>query len=101
MVKDIEIHPGMKVSELLDQFEDSWEFVAKYLGSALRILEAMLRDQKCTRFLSFVGAPISTGLRGVLAEVVKRGFFDVITTTCGALDHEIARALGSYYTGDF
>ncbi|MCS7132146.1 MAG: deoxyhypusine synthase [Aigarchaeota archaeon] len=101
LVKDIEIRPGMKVSELLDQFEESGGFAAKYLGSALRILEAMVKDRECTRFLSFVGAPISTGLRGALAEAVKLGFFDVIITTCGALDHDIARALGNYYIGDF
>lgn len=100
-VKDIEIWAGMKVSELMDQFEDSGGFSAKYLGSAIKILESMIKDRECTRFLSFVGAPISTGLRGVFAEVIKRGFFDVIITTCGALDHDIARAFGSYYVGDF
>jgi len=100
-VRDIEIRPGMKVSELLDQFEDSGGFAAKYLGSALRILEAMVKDQECTRFISFIAAPVSTGLRGVLAEAIKRGIFDVIITTCGTLDHDIARALGSYYIGDF
>lgn len=100
-VRDIEIRPGMKISELLDQFEDSGGFAAKYLGSAFRILETMVRDRECTRFLSFVAAPISTGLRGVIAEIIKRGIFHVIITTCGTLDHDIARALGNYYVGDF
>ncbi len=100
-VKDIGIWPGMKVSELIDQLEESGGFAAKYLGAAARILEAMIKDEKCTRFLSFIAAPIATGLRGVIAEAVKRGFFDVIITTCGTLDHDIARSLGSYYNGDF
>ncbi|MCD6235618.1 MAG: deoxyhypusine synthase [Thaumarchaeota archaeon] len=100
-VRDIKIWPGMRISDLVDQLEDSGGFAAKYLGSAVRILEAMVKDEKCTRFLSFIAAPIATGLRGVIAEAVKRGLFDVIITTCGTLDHDIARALGKYYVGDF
>ena len=100
-VKDIKLWPGMKVSDLLDQLEDSGGFAAKYLGAATRILKTMLKDRECVRFLSFVAAPIATGLRGVLAEAVKRGLFDVIVTTCGSLDHDIARALSNYYNGDF
>ncbi|MCD6312248.1 MAG: deoxyhypusine synthase family protein, partial [Thaumarchaeota archaeon] len=91
----------MRISDLLDQLEDSGGFAAKYLGAATRILKTMLKDRECIRFLSFVAAPIATGLRGVLAEAVKRGFFDVIVTTCGSLDHDIARALSNYYNGDF
>lgn len=100
-VKDIRLRPGMSISNLLDQLEDSGGFAAKYLGAAARILKAMLKDGECVRFLSFVAAPIATGLRGVLTEAVKRGLFDVIITTCGSLDHDIARSLSSYYNGDF
>ena len=71
-VKDIKIKPGMSISELLEQFIESGGFAAKYLGMAARILEAMIKDEKCCRFLSFVGAPIATGLRGAIVEAIKR-----------------------------
>jgi len=100
-VKDIKIKPGMSISGLLEQFIESGGFAAKYLGMAARILEAMIKDEKCCKFLSFVGAPIATGLRGAIVEAIKRDFFDVIITTCGALDHDIARSISSYYNGDF
>jgi len=100
-VKDLILKPGMKVSELVEQFAESGGFAAKYLGVAARILREMIGDGECVRFLSFVGAPVSTGMRGVLAEAVKRGMFHALITTCGALDHDVARALGSYYDGDF
>ena len=100
-VRDIVLRPGMSVRELVEQFEESGGFAARYLGQAARILGEMIRDPECVRFLSFVGAPVSTGLRGVLAELVKRGFFHVVITTCGTLDHDIARSLGDYLEGDF
>ena len=100
-VRDIVLRPGMSVRELVEQFEESGGFAARYLGQAARILGEMVRDPECVRFLSFVGAPVSTGLRGVLAELVKRGFFHVVVTTCGTLDHDIARSLGDYLEGDF
>jgi deoxyhypusine synthase len=100
-VKDIRLSPGIKVSELVEQFLEAGGFSAKYLGVAAGIFKEMIGDKECVRFLSFVGAPVATGLRGVIAEAIKRGMFDVIITTCGAIDHDIARSLAQYYDGDF
>ena len=33
--------------------------------------------------------------------MIKNKMFDCIITTCGALDHDIARSFSSYYEGDF
>jgi deoxyhypusine synthase len=61
----------------------------------------MTKDRNCTRFLSFVGSIISTGARGIIKDMIKRKMFDCVITTCGALDHDIARASTKYYSGDF
>jgi len=100
-IKDIRLSPGIKVSELIEQFREAGGFSAKYLGIAASILKEMIGDKRCVKFISFVGAPVATGIRGVIAEEIKRGMFDVIITTCGAIDHDIARSLGQYYDGDF
>ena len=34
---------------------------------------------------------------GVLAEMIKKGMADIIITTCGTLDHDLARAWGGKY----
>jgi deoxyhypusine synthase len=74
-------------------------FQARYLSESVDILEAMMKDKECTKFLSFPAAIISTGCRGVIRELVKRKFFDVIVTTCGTLDHDIARTFKPYLSG--
>jgi deoxyhypusine synthase len=49
------------------------------------------------RFFSFTGNLVATGLREVIAEAVKRRLFNVVVTTAGALDHDIAKAMGARY----
>ena len=100
-VKDIEISKGIQVEQIFEQLSKSGGFESVNLSSGLDILESMISDEKCLRFVSFVGAVISTGLRGVIRDMMKNKFFDVAITTCGALDHDIARNFSNYKEGSF
>jgi deoxyhypusine synthase len=80
---------------------NSGGFEARNLADGVNILSSMIDEQNCTKFLSFVGALMSTGARGIVRDMVKNKMCDVIITTCGALDHDIARTYGKYYAGDF
>jgi deoxyhypusine synthase len=44
---------------------------------------------------------VSTGLRGIIKDMIKNKWFDVVITTCGALDHDIARHFSNYKEGSF
>ena len=44
---------------------------------------------------------MSTGVRGIIRDMIKNKMFECIITTCGALDHDIARTYNRYYAGDF
>ena len=100
-IKDYRISEGMSVSELAVQMEDSWGFTAGKVALGIKILEKMVKDRDCVKFLSFTANLVATGIRGVLKELVKRRLVDVIITTCGALDHDVARCWRKYYRGDF
>lgn len=100
-IKDIELSQDMSVRELTSQMLSSGGFTAKKLGVACDILRSMYRDGKCTVFLSFPACIISTGTRGVIRKLVEDGLVDVIITTCGTLDHDLARVWRKYYHGDF
>ncbi|MDR3781905.1 MAG: deoxyhypusine synthase, partial [Candidatus Nitrosotalea sp.] len=76
-------------------------FESKNLVEGLNILTSMIEDKTCLKFMSFVGAIVSTGLRGVITDMVKNKMCDVIITTCGALDHDIARHYSNYLEGSF
>lgn len=103
-VKDIALKKDMTVRELMDGMENVGGFSAQHMVDGIKILDSMLKDKHSFNFLSFPADIIATGLRGALAASVK--YFDAIITTCGTLDHDLARAhggkysLGSFYADD-
>ena len=99
-VKDIRLEPGMRVSDLVRQMGDASAFTAKKLSLAAEILARMQRPG-VTRILSFPAALCATGVRGVLTQMVREGMVDAIVTTCGTLDHDLARTWRHYYHGSF
>lgn len=89
------------LKEIISQMSYSGGFESTNLTKAINITRNMIDDNQCTRFLSFVGAIISTGARGIVKDMIKRKMFDCIITTCGALDHDVAKTFGKYYAGEF
>jgi deoxyhypusine synthase len=100
-IKDIQLTGKTDINEIVKQMYESGGFTAKKVGVAANILENMLKENDCIRFLSFPACIIATGARGIIKEMVKRKMFDVIITTCGTLDHDIARTKKDYYHGAF
>ena len=100
-VEDYDFSRKMSVDELVAQMEKAWGFTAGKLAVGVRILESMVKDKKCVKFLSFTGNLVATGTRGALKELVKRKLVDVVVTTCGTVDHDVARCWKDYYKGSF
>ena len=98
-VKDYEIKSD-SVTSIVNDMANSGGFESTNLSVGTQILRKMGKDPSCTRFLSFVGAILSTGVRGIIRDMLKHKMFDCVITTCGALDHDIARASAKYYSGD-
>lgn len=100
-IEDYELSRDMRVNDLVLQMEKAWGFTAGKLALGVKILEDMVRDSDCVKFLSFPANIVATGVRGVLKDLVKRKLIDVIVTTCGTIDHDIARCWRKYYRGSF
>jgi len=99
-VRDCTLHPGMTVGDLIDCYSNIHGFMAGHLAEAARLLSEAL-PRSSVRILTFTGNLVSTGLRGVLAQLIRAGLFNVVFTTTGALDHDIARAMGGNYLKGF
>ena len=99
-VADIRLEECSNLWDLTEQMYDSGGFTAKKIGEAVRILEKMVNDDAYV-FLSFPADIISTGARGIIRDLVKRKLVSAIITTCGTLDHDLARSWKPYYHGDF
>ena len=100
-VEDFSITKDMQINKIFEQMSKSGGFESRNLADGLYALTDMIKDENCLNFLSFVGAITSTGLRGVIKDMIKKKWFDVVITTCGALDHDIARHFSNYNQGSF
>ncbi|MCK4434340.1 deoxyhypusine synthase [Candidatus Bathyarchaeota archaeon] len=100
-VKDFEIEKPGNLKEILGQMEEIGGFQGNKVAKAVNILERMINDKKSLNFLSFPACLVATGIRGIFREMVRRNWFDLVITTCGTLDHDLARIWGDYYQGSF
>ena len=100
-VEDLRIDQINSVTGLVNQWSKSGGFMGYYLSKGVAILKEMIKENKCVKWLSFPAAIVSTGIRGIIKDALKRRYFDYVVTTCGTLDHDIARSVKEYYCGEF
>ena len=108
-VKDYAFSEVKGASTLIDQMAKAGGFTATKLATARDILLQMRQEvdavdgdasQVCN-WLSFPACLCATGTRSFFIEAIKTKMFNVVSTTCGTLDHDIARSYKDYYHGAF
>ncbi len=99
-VRDTSVNGNTSIRELMKQYGSSGGFTSAKIATGHSILEKMFQEENTT-FLSFPADIISTGTRGIINDLVKNKLVDVIITTCGTLDHDVARTFLDYYAGSF
>src|SRR2546428_5494396 len=100
-VEDIEVARSVEVARLVESMGRGGGFTAKKIAVGVDILRTIFRRRSCTTFLSFPAALMATGVRGVLRTLVERKLVDVVLTTCGTADHDLARVWRPNHQGAF
>lgn len=98
-IKDIHLKEGPSVKELVEAYGNSG-FQGTHLMQAVELVKKM-KKEGAVIFLAFTANVVASGLRGVLADMVRDGYADVIVTTGGALDHDVIKAYEPYLLGSF
>src|SRR4030095_393096 len=70
-IRDYDPFNNSETSILINRMMNSGGFEAVNLANGVEILKSMHSDKNCVKFLSFVGAIISTGTRGIIRELIK------------------------------
>jgi len=99
-VKDTYVNKDTTLNDLMKMFGLSGGFTSKKIYEGYEILKEEFNSEETT-FLSFPADIIATGTRGLINQLVKNKLVDVIITTNGTLDHDIARTYKNYYSGTF
>lgn len=92
-ISQIAVDENSGVSEILHQMEGAG-FGAKRLGIAANILESMIRDKKCTKFMAVAGALVPAGMKGILIEMLEKKWVDVLVITGANVTHDLIEAFG-------
>ena len=107
-VQDYDLRTTETISDLLRQMEAAGGFTATKLIEARNIIQDAIAEtkdsageNKVLNWLSFPACLMATGTRGFFHEAVRSQAYNVISTTCGTLDHDIARTFRDYYHGSF
>ncbi|MDT7861075.1 MAG: deoxyhypusine synthase [Saccharolobus sp.] len=100
-IEDISLDELKQYSGIINIYEKIYGFTCEGLVNGSKIIKEMVNEADL-RFLSFTANLVSTGLRGLFADLIKKGFFNIVVTTGGTIDHDIARSFGGkYYKGSF
>lgn len=95
-VKAMKIEKGMTVDQLVREMGSSGAFGAGRLAEAVDIYEEMYRE-KATKFFGLAGAMVPAGMRGVVVEMLRQGYIDVLVTTGANLAHDLLEAFGGHH----
>ncbi|HLC69068.1 MAG TPA: deoxyhypusine synthase [Candidatus Bilamarchaeaceae archaeon] len=75
-------------------------FQATQLARAVEIVKQM-KKERAAIFLAFTSNMVASGLRGIIAELCRKKFVDVVVTAGGSLDHDLIKSYMPYTIGDF
>lgn len=101
-IVDVEISDALSLGEFVELLSRIHGFTAGRVFEASKILAEMASRSDVVKFFSFTGNLVATGLRGLIAQMIREKLVNVVITTCGTIDHDIARATGgTYYKGFF
>ncbi|MDG5777176.1 deoxyhypusine synthase [Haloarculaceae archaeon H-GB1-1] len=87
-----EARAGMTVGELADAYGDAGIGAAD-MHEAVDIYAEML-DDDVTTFVGLAGAMVPTGMRRIVADLVRDGHVDALVTTGANLTHDTIEAIG-------
>jgi len=87
------------LSDLLSTYETTG-FQATHLAEAIDITKRM-QDEEATIYLTLTSNIISSGLREVVAALVRDGFIDVIITTSGSITEDVIKTAKPFKMGEW
>ena len=87
-----EVRAGMTVGELADSYGDAGIGAAD-LHEAVDIYAEMLSED-VTNFFGLAGAMVPTGMRQIVADLIRDGHIDALVTTGANLTHDAIEAIG-------
>ena len=99
-IRGYDFESGLDFQRFLDSFSTTG-FQASNLGKAIDILRRMREEKGITVFLGYSSNMVSSGLREVIAYLVRHRMVDVLVTTAGGVEEDVIKCLKPFLLGRF
>ena len=99
--KEISVPDYKSIS--FDKFINSFEgigFQASNLGKAIKIINKM-KEENATIYFGFTSNIVSSGLRDIITQIVKKNQVNAIVTTAGGIEEDIIKVHKPFFLGTF
>ncbi len=98
-VRGHDFNLGVDYGNIVESFETTG-FQATNLSRAIEITNNMINSEAFV-FLGYTSNMVSSGLRDVISYLVQHKKINVLVTTCGGIEEDIIKCLGSFKIGSF
>ena len=97
-VNQIKVDNGMKIIDLIDQFDQSGVLGAGRVARTCNVLADMIQDEDMSVFMSLGGPLIPGGMRNVVTKMINEGHVNLIVSSGANITHDLVEAFGgSHY----
>lgn len=96
-VRQVHLNPDMTVDGLVRAIAGAGAYNGGSLARAVDIYEAMLRDEKATKFFGLAGAMVPAGMGGIVSDLIEQGHIDILVSTGANLTHDTIEAIGCHH----
>ena len=98
-IKGIKLNKNTKVTELVKGMENIG-FQATQLSRAVKVIEKM-KKENAVIFLSLTSNMVSSGLREIIAQLIKNKFVDAVITSTGSIEEDLIKTEKPFLLGSF
>ena len=99
-VNQLNIKKDMKVSELIEQFDQSGVLGSGRVARASNISCDMINDEEMNVFMSLGGPLIPGGLRNIVTDMIKNKHVNLIISSGANITHDLLEAFGGNHYRD-
>lgn len=98
-IKGMKLNKNTKIIELVKGMENIG-FQATQLSKAVKVIEKM-KKENAVIFLSFTSNMVSSGLREIIAQLIKNKFVDAVITSTGSIEEDLIKTEKPFLLGSF
>ncbi|MCS3900687.1 deoxyhypusine synthase [Methanococcus voltae] len=103
-VKGPNLDEDISLKDVVSNYYSKIGFQASHLGKAVKIwkkIEELRKTEEVVVFMGYTSNMVSSGLREIIAYIVKHNKVDVLVTTAGGIEEDFIKCVKPFIMGDW